>query len=57
MSRKFLIPLLAATLLAAPAFAPAALPGLSAAHAYKNLNTSRSNIDRTKAPGAGGGTL
>jgi hypothetical protein len=48
MSRKVLIPLLAAAFLAAPAFAPAALPGLSAAHAVTNLNSSRSNIHRAK---------
>jgi hypothetical protein len=50
MSRKvFLIPLLATAFLAAPAFAPAALPGLSAsAQAAISLNSSRSNIYRTK---------
>jgi hypothetical protein len=51
MSRKILlIPFVAAAFLAAPAFAPAALPGLSgSALAAKNLNSSRSNIYRTKA--------
>ena len=48
MSRKVLIPLLATAFLAAPAFAPAAMPGLSTAHAVTNLNSSRSNIYRTK---------
>jgi hypothetical protein len=50
MSRKtLLIPFVAAVFLAAPTFAPAALPGLSgSALAAKNLNTSRSNIYRTK---------
>ena len=50
MSRKvFLIPMLAVAFLAAPAFAPAALPGLTApAEAATNLNSSRSNIYRNK---------
>src|SRR5437879_1729553 len=48
MSRKVLIPLLAAAFLVAPAFAPAALPDMSAAHAVTHLNSSKSNIYRTK---------
>ena len=48
MSRKFLIPIVAAAFLAAPAFAPAPIAaGLSgSAQATKNLNSSRSNIYR-----------
>jgi hypothetical protein len=48
MSRKVLIPLLAAAFLATPAFLPAALPGAASAHAVINLNSSRSNIYRVK---------
>jgi hypothetical protein len=53
MSRKvLLIPFVAAAFLAAPAFAPATLPGLSApAEAATNLNSSRSNIYRKKVVG------
>jgi hypothetical protein len=56
MSRKFLIPLLSAAFLVAPAvlpsvFVPAMGPGLSgSAQAAVNLNSSRSNIYRTKKP-------
>jgi hypothetical protein len=48
MSRKLLIPLIAAAFLAAPAFAPAPIAaGLSgSAHAVINLNSSRSNVNR-----------
>ncbi len=50
MSRILSIPLIAATFLLAPAFTPAPLPSLSgSAQAVTNLNTSRSNIVRTKA--------
>jgi len=60
MSRRFLIPLLAAVFLAAPAFAPATMTSLSgSALAQKppetnaiNLNSSRSNVNRM---GGGGG--
>ena len=48
MSRKVLIPLLAAAFLATPAFLPEALPGAASAHAVINLNSSRSNIYRVK---------
>jgi hypothetical protein len=54
MSHKFLVPILAAAFLVAPAVLPHALvsaiaPGLSAAaQAAINLNSSRSNIYRTK---------
>jgi hypothetical protein len=54
-SGKFLIPLLATAFLAAPAFAPTAALSDSAL-AVTNLNTSRSNIARTKTPRAVGGT-
>jgi hypothetical protein len=55
MSGKFLIPLLATAFLAVPAFAPTA--GLSgSALAVTNLNTSRSNIARTKTPKTVGAT-
>jgi hypothetical protein len=55
MSGKFLIPLLATAILAAPALVPTA--GLSgSALALTNLNTSRSNIARTKTPRAVGAT-
>jgi hypothetical protein len=59
MPRSLLVAFLAATFLVAPAalpiaFAPAIAPGLSgAAQAAKNLNSSRSNVDRM---GGGGGT-
>jgi hypothetical protein len=59
MSRSLLVAFLAATFLVVPvalpiAFAPAIAPGLSgAAQAAKNLNSSRSNVDRM---GGGGGT-
>ena len=59
MSRSFLIAFLAAAFLVAPAalpiaFAPAVAPGLSgSAQAAKNLNSSRSNVNRM---GGGGGT-
>lgn len=48
MSRKLLIPLVAAAFLAAPAFAPAPIAaGLSGfAQATLNLNSSRSNVNR-----------
>lgn len=50
MSRKLLIPLVAAAFIAAPAFAPAPIAaGLSGSAQAKNLNTSRSNIYRTEA--------
>jgi hypothetical protein len=60
MSRKFLIPLLAAAFLAAPGFAPDTMTSLSgSAQAQKtpttkakNLNSSRSNVFRM---GGGGG--
>jgi hypothetical protein len=43
MSRKFLIPLIAAAFLAAPAFAPAAMTGLSdSAQAAVTIKSSRS---------------
>jgi hypothetical protein len=54
MSHKFLIPFLTAAFLVAPAVLPRALvsaiaPGISgAAQAVTNLNSSRSNIYRTK---------
>jgi hypothetical protein len=72
MSHKFLIPILTAAFLVAPAVLPRALvsviapslsaPGVSgAAQAVTNLNSSRSNVYRTKksrspvtAPKAGG---
>ena len=55
MSGKFLIPLLATAFLAVPAFAPTA--GLSGSVlAVTNLNTSRSNIARTKTPKTVGAT-
>jgi hypothetical protein len=53
MSRKFLlIPLFAATFLAAPATLPdSSGPILTgSAHAVTNLNSSRSNIAKVKAP-------
>jgi hypothetical protein len=59
MSRSLLVAFLAATFLVVPAalpiaFAPAIAPGLSgAAQAAKNLNSSKSNVDRM---GGGGGT-
>jgi hypothetical protein len=54
MSHKFLIPILTAAFLVAPAVLPRALvsviaPGVSgAAQAVTNLNSSRSNVYRTK---------
>jgi hypothetical protein len=66
MSHKFLVPILTAAFLVAPAVLPPALvsamaPGLSGvAQAVTNLNSSRSNIYRTKSrspvttPKAGG---
>jgi len=49
MSGKFLIPLLATALLAAPALVPTAVNNLSSsALAVTNLNSSRSNIARNK---------
>jgi len=58
MSRSLLVAFLAAPFLVVPAlpiaFAPAIAPGLSgSAQAAKNLNSSRSNVDRM---GGGGGT-
>jgi hypothetical protein len=59
MSRSLLVACLAATFLVVPAalpitFAPAIAPALSgSAQAAKNLNSSRSNVDRM---GGGGGT-
>ena len=56
MSHKFLVPILAAVFLVAPAVLPRVLvsamaPGLSGAvQAAKNLNSSRSNIYRTTRP-------
>ena len=60
MSRKLLIPLMAAAILAMPAFAPATMTSLSgSALAQKtttpttdatNLNSSRSNVNRTNDP-------
>jgi hypothetical protein len=53
MSHKFLVPILAAVFVVAPAVLPSVLvsampPGLSgAAQATKNLNSSRSNVNRT----------
>ena len=53
MSHKFLVPILAAAFLVAPTVLPSVLvsampPGLSgAAQASKNLNSSRSNVNRT----------
>jgi len=66
MSRKFLIPLLTAVFLAAPAFAPATMTSLSdSALAQKtpttpttnssNLNLSKSNVNRTEQTGKTGG--
>ena len=51
MSRSLLIAFLAAAFLVAPAVLPSSLaPGLSgSAQAAKNLNSSRSNIYRTKS--------
>jgi hypothetical protein len=51
MSRSLLIAFLAAAFLVAPAVLPSSLaPGLSgSAQATKNLNSSRSNIYRTKS--------
>jgi hypothetical protein len=47
MSRKLLIPLIAAAFLAAPAFAPAPIAAeLSDSAQAVNLNTSRSNVNR-----------
>jgi len=55
MSARLLIPLLATAFLAAPAFAPTTdLSG--SALAVTNLNSSRSNIARTKTPRPAGGT-
>jgi hypothetical protein len=60
MSRKFLIPLLTAVFLATPAFTPATMTSLSGSAlaqkttpttAATNLNSSRSNIYRTKQTG------
>jgi hypothetical protein len=54
MSHKFLVPILTAAFLVAPAVLPRALvtamaPGLSGgAQAVTNLNSSRSNVYRTK---------
>jgi len=59
MSRSIFIPFLAAAFLVVPAalpssFAPAIAPGFSgSAQAAKNLNSSRSNVNRM---GGGGGT-
>ena len=59
MSRSLLVAFLASAFLVVPAalpiaFAPAIVPGLSgSAQAAKNLNSSRSNVDRM---GGGGGT-
>ena len=59
MPRSLLVACLAAAFLVAPAalpiaFAPAIAPGLSgSAQAAKNLNSSRSNVNRM---GGGGGT-
>jgi hypothetical protein len=55
MSHKFLVPILTAVFLVAPAVLPRVLvamaPGLSGAvQAAKNLNSSRSNIYRTTRP-------
>jgi hypothetical protein len=66
MSRKFLIPLLTAVFLAAPAFGPATMTSLSdSALAQKtpttpttnssNLNLSKSNVNRTEQTGKTGG--
>jgi hypothetical protein len=58
MSRSIFISFLAATFLVAPAAVPSAFvsaiaPGLSgSAQAAKNLNSSRSNIYRTKKTGS-----
>ena len=58
MSHKFLVPILAAVFLVAPAVLPRVLvsamaPGLSGAvQAAKNLNSSRSNIYRTTKSGS-----
>lgn len=56
MSHKFLVPILTAVFLVAPAVLPRVLvsamaPGFSGAvQAAKNLNSSRSNIYRTTRP-------